>query len=339
MPSPVDSTQPARQRGGNWFLYGLLGAVVLATLTPGFGARGGPLQPELISKLGVALIFASQGLLLSLSALRDGTLSWRTHVVVQGTTFVFFPLLGLLLLLLDVALLPVDLRLGVFYLCALPSTLSSAVALTAAAKGNTPVAALNATVSNVLGIAITPLWVGIAMPASGQALELGDRIVDLLLWLGVPFLLGHWLRPWFGAWAGRRKSQLLAIDQAIVLVLVYTSFCDSIRARLWNTSSVSLLVGAALAAAALLVLSMAFIHWVTKALAFAAPERIAALFCGSHKTLATGVPMAALLFGSRPQAATWLLPLMIYHPLQLVVGAWLANRFGRRETVLRTESS
>lgn len=314
----------------DWFLWGMALAVGLAWLFPEPGARGGWMHPELLTKGGVALIFFLHGAALSFAALRAGTLRWPLHLVVQLCTFLFFPLLGLAILALVGDRLPEGLRLGVFYLCALPSTVSSSVALTAAARGNVPAAVFNATLSSLIGIFLTPLWVGVLLKSGGQSLPLGKVILDLILWLLLPLALGQLSRPLIGAFVGRHKKRIAVVDRLTILLLVYTSFCDSFRQGVWTGHGPALLLTAVVGAGLLFAVVMLAVGKVSDALGFPPEDRIAAVFCGSKKTLASGVPMAQLIFGAHPAIGLILLPIMIYHPLQLILCGWLAGRWARR---------
>jgi len=310
----------------DWFLIGMAFAVVLSWLIPAPGAKGGSLHPELLNKLGVSLIFFLHGLTLSLGALGAGARNWRLHLLVQACTFLLCPLLGLLLL----AVLPsgssFDLRTGLFFLCALPSTVSSSVALTATAKGNVPAAVFNATLSSLLGVLLTPLWLSLVLGAAGRGLPIADVILDLLKWLVLPLFVGQLLRPLFGGFAMRHKARISVLDRLTILLLVYTSFCDSVQDGVWHSGGSALLVST-LASVALLSATMLIVWHASRALGFALGDRIVALFCGSKKTLASGVPMARLIFGAHSGIGMILLPIMIYHPLQLVLCSVLAQRW------------
>jgi sodium/bile acid cotransporter 7 len=313
----------------------MVAATLLAWLFPDPGAKGGFLHPELLNKLGVALIFFLHGLLLSFAALRAGTLLWRLHLVVQLSTYVLCPLIGLAALWLFGGALDPNLSLGIFYLCALPSTVSSSVAMTAAARGNVPAAVFNATLSSVLGVFLTPLWVGLVMGASGGAsLPLGRVVLDLIVWLMLPLALGQLLRPVGGAWALAHKRKINIVDRCTILMLVYTSFCDSVKSGVWLGSGVGALLATLAFSGLMLVVLLLVMNAVCKALGFSTEDRIAAVFCGSKKTLASGVPMARLMFAGQPGLSLILLPIMIYHPLQLVVCGWLAGRFAARGTAV-----
>ena len=313
----------------DWFLLGMGVAVALAWLLPDPGAKGGSLHPEILNKLGVSLIFFLHGLTLSFASMKAGARNWRLHLLVQLCTFGFFPLLGMLLVFGSGGALNPDLRTGLFFLCALPSTVSSSVALTATAHGNVPGAVFNATLSSLLGVLLTPLWLGLVLGATGHTLPFGSVLLDLTLWLVLPLFIGQALRPWLGAFAGRHKARISVLDRVTILLLVYTSFCDSVKAGVWSTGRASLVI-ATLVSVVLLALALLFVSTLSRALGFTLPDRIAAIFCGSKKTLASGVPMARLIFGAHPGLGVILLPIMIYHPLQLVVGGWLAGRFASR---------
>lgn len=314
----------------DWFLLGLGAAVVLAWVYPEAGAAGGWLQPALLTKAGVALIFFLHGLLLSFAALRAGTLHWRLHLVVQGSTFLLFPLLGFIVLAAAGSWMSADLRLGMFYLCALPSTVSSSVAMTAAARGNVSAAVFNATLSSLLGVFLTPLWVGVMIKASGAALPLGEVILDLVCWLVLPLVAGQLSRPLLGAFATRHKRGINLIDRGIILLLVYTSFCESVRRGVWTENGWPTLGLVLALAVGLFYAAMWSMRGISRAVGFSRADEIATIFCGSKKTLAAGVPMAQLIFGAHPGMGLILLPIMLYHPLQLLICSVLAGRWARR---------
>ena len=318
------------KRTPDGFMLAMLLVLGLAWLFPEPGARGGWLQPEILTKAGVALIFFLHGAALPLSALKAGTLRWPLHVVIQVTTFIVFPLLGLLILALTGPLLSSDLRLGVFYLCALPSTVSSSIAFTAAARGNVPSAVFNATLSGLLGVFLTPLWIGLLLTTAGHALPLGRVIGDLVLWLLLPLALGQAARPIIGSFITAHRRRIGLVDRATILLLVYTSFADSFQQGVWSEHGFALLAGLSVGAVVLFVGVAALVNRVCRRLGFSTEDRIAAILCGSKKTLASGVPMASLIFGAHPGLGVILLPIMIYHQLQLVLCAWLVDRWSQR---------
>lgn len=316
----------------DWFLIGMLCAVFLAWLWPSPGARGGVLHPELLTKLGVALIFFLNGLSLASDAFKAGTLRWHLHLIVQASTFLLFPLLGLALIALLGTHLSDPLRIGLFFLCALPSTVSSSVALTAVARGHVPAALFNATLSSLLGVFLTPLWLTAVRPAGASGtLPIGSVIWDLIVWLILPLALGQLLRQFLGKLAARHKQQIQRVDRGTILLLIYTSFCDSFQAGIWQGHGFVSLLAAAGLCVLILAIVMSTTAFISRAAKLPFDERIVAIFCGSKKTLASGVPMARLMFGHDPGLSVILLPLMIYHPLQLLVCGWFASRWGARD--------
>jgi solute carrier family 10 (sodium/bile acid cotransporter), member 7 len=312
------------------FLLGLMAAVGLAALWPELGAKGGVLRPELTNKVGVALIFFLHGIGLSFAALKAGTLHWRLHFLVQGCTFLLFPLLGLLLFYAGTPWLPADLRLGLFFLCALPSTVSSSVALTAAARGNVPAALFNATLSSVLGVVLTPLWMGAVTAATTAAPDLLGVVADLCRWVVLPLFLGQLARPALASWAARNKARIHLVDRGTILFLVYTSFCESVLEGVWSAHGVGTVVIALAVGAALFAVVMSISGGLGRAWGFTTEDRIAAMFCASKKSMATGVPMAQLMFGHSPLLGMIVLPLLLYHTLQLIFAGVLAGRWARR---------
>lgn len=317
----------------DWFLPAMAGVTLLAWAVPGPGAPGGWLQPELTTKLAVALVFFLHGLVLSFADLRAGTLRWPLHLVVQGSTFLLFPLLGLALLALIGDQVPPELRLGLFFLCALPSTVSSSVAFTAAARGNVAGAVFNATLSSVIGVLLTPLWMAVVWEAVGEPPPLGPIVMDLVLWLLVPLMVGQLARPLLGRWAERHHTLVNVADRVAILIMVYTSFSASFAADVWARQGLGQVALVLLISVALFGVVLEATNIASRALRFSREDRIAAIFCGSKKTLAAGIPMAKLIFGDHPGLGVILLPIMVYHPLQLLVCGVLAERWGRQAAV------
>ena len=218
----------------DWFLVGMVAATALAWAFPAPGAAGGWLHPELLTKAGVALIFFLHGVTLPGTELRAGAARWKLHLVVQAATFLLFPLLAWLTIRMLGANLSPELQLGIFFLGALPSTVSSSVAMTGLAGGNVAGAVFNATLSNLLGIFLTPLWVAAVLRAGGQSLPVLPVVLDLVKWLLLPLALGQAARPWLGEVAKRHKPLVKSADRGTILLLVYTSFCDSFANGIWS---------------------------------------------------------------------------------------------------------
>jgi len=314
----------------DWFLLGMLAATGLAWAFPAPGGAGGWLHPEILTKLGVALIFFLHGVALSFAALKAGTLRWPLHLLVQLGTFLFFPLLGLVVNTLLGQHASGELKLGIFFLCALPSTVSSSVALTAAARGNVAGAVFNATLSSLIGIFVTPLWIASVVKSGGSTQPLGPVIWDLVRWLLLPLAAGQLCRPLLGRWASQNKKRINVIDRMTILLLVYTSFCDSFKEGVWSNHGAGQIFLVLAVVVSLFGIAMLSIGWFARAMKFSWEDQITAMFCGSKKTLASGIPMAKLIFGAHPALGVILLPIMIYHPFQLVACGVLAERWGKR---------
>lgn len=316
----------------DWFFIGMLVAALLAWVYPAAGAQGGWLYPELLTKAGVALIFFLHGMSLSFEAMKQGAMNWRLHVFIQAAVFIFFPAIGLVLMFLSRGWLSDDLRLGLFYLCALPSTVSSSIALTAAAGGNVPGAVFNATLSSLLGIFLTPLWIKLVWQSGGASMPLGAIVLDLTLWLVLPLIVGQILRKWLAAWAKRNKSWIGVIDRLTILLLIYTSFCDSFVFGVWTKHGAVAVVASGVISVVIFYFVLYVLGLISDRLSFNREDRIAALFCGSKKSMATGIPMAQLMFASNPALGLILLPIMIYHPFQLIVCGILANKWAKDDS-------
>lgn len=315
------------KRRMDWFLPAMAGAVVLAALAPAVGATGGPLHVETVTKVGVMVAFFVYGLTLSFAALTGGAMNWRLHLAVQMGTFLIFPIAGFGLVKVAAPWMSADLRFGFIYLCALPSTISSSVALTAVARGNVPGAVFNATLSSLLGVVLTPLWLYVLAGVAGAQGDLGSSIFDIARMLMLPMALGQLCRPVLGAWAARHRAKLQLTDRCLILFLIYSSFCDSFAHKIWAGHSLTLLVGITVGSGVLFAVLVFAMVGIARLLGFDHGDRVALIFCGSKKSLAQGVIMAKVLLAAHPAAGLVLLPLMIYHALQLVVGGILAPRW------------
>jgi sodium/bile acid cotransporter 7 len=313
----------------NWFVLGLAAAVALAWLFPAAGAKGGVLRTEVTLKAGVVVIYFLQGLTLALDTLKRGALHWRLHALVQTWIFVLFPLAGLLLDGVVGHRLPADLRLGFLFLCVLPTTISTAIVFTTLAGGNAAGAIFNASLSNLLGIVLTPVWVGWLMRAGGQAFALGPVILEIVLLLLAPLAAGQALRPWLRRWADGQRGRVAAVNSGIVLFIVYAAFANSVQARVWERYGANITLVAMAGVVLLFVVVMGAAWGTIRWARLENADASAALFCASQKTLAAGVPMAQLIFGAHPGLGLILLPVMLYHPLQLAVHGMLAVHWRR----------
>lgn len=312
-----------------WFLGGMISAVALATVSPELGRSGGPLHADLVTDAGIFAVFLLHGIGLSPERLRAGAARWRLHLFIQTFTFVVFPLLGLALRAAVGARLPPALLIGFLYLCFLPSTITSSVAMTAIARGNVVGALFNATLSSLLGVLLTPLLVGAALGASGE-ISLSRAMTKVGTLLVLPLVVGQLLHPVAGALLLRHHRVVGLFDRFVVLAVVYVSFCDSVRGGLWSRFGAGTLALTAVVAALLLGIVLLLTWRTARLLRFEVEDEIAAVFCGSKKALATGVPMAKALFGAHSGLGLIVLPIMLYHQLQLFVCTVLAHRYASR---------
>ncbi|MFV9684835.1 bile acid:sodium symporter family protein [Pseudomonas sp. NY15367] len=310
------------------FTLTLLAVVLIATLLPASGQVA--VVFEWITNLAIALLFFLHGAKLSRQAILAGAGHWRLHLLVFACTFVLFPLLGLLLKPLMAPLIGTELYLGMLYLCALPATVQSAIAFTSLARGNIPAAICSAAASSLLGIFLTPLLVALLMGVEGDSGSTLDAIGKISLQLLLPFVLGQIAQRWIGGWVNRNKSWLQYVDQSSILLVVYTAFSAAVIGGLWQEVPLVTLLALVLACCVLLALALLLTHLLGKWLGFSLEDRITILFCGSKKSLATGVPMAQVLFAGS-SIGLLILPLMLFHQIQLMVCAVLAQRYAKRE--------
>ncbi|HSJ04029.1 MAG: bile acid:sodium symporter family protein [Verrucomicrobium sp.] len=321
------------------FLLGLGVAVLLGFLAPGPGSRGGVLHADILTNAGIALILFLQGLSLALEKIKSGAANWRLHLIIQSFTFIVFPLVGMALDWLSPWFWPNSppaIRDGFLYLCVLPSTISSSVVLTAVAGGNTPGALFNAAFSNILGVLVTPVLVHLLMQKTGQSAPFMPLLVKIMMLTLLPFGVGMLLRPLLKAWVDAGKVWVTRISNAVILFIVYAAFCDSVQDRVWELHGWGLTVGTCVEAAALFA-GISVLTWVScKALRLSREDLIAAYFCSVKKTLAMGVPLAILIFGDREDLPLILLPVMVYHPLQLLTNGVLASHWSKANSAKAT---
>ncbi|MFF0218735.1 bile acid:sodium symporter family protein [Streptomyces vinaceus] len=314
---------PARLPLDPWILT-LLGTVGVAALLPARGAAAS--VAEGASTGAVALLFFLYGARLSTREALDGLRHWRLHLTVLACTFVLFPLLGLAARALVPTLLTPPLYSGLLFLCLVPSTIQSSIAFTSIARGNVPAAICAGSFSSLAGIVLTPLLAAGLLGGGAGGFSL-DSLLKIVLQLLLPFLLGQFLRRWVGGFLVRNKRVLGYVDRGSILLVVYTAFGAGMVAGVWHQVSAARL-GVLMAVEAVLLTVMLLVSWYgAKRLGFGRADRIAIQFAGSKKSLAAGLPMASVLFGA--QAGLAVLPLMLFHQMQLMVCAVLARRRAR----------
>ncbi|CAG9174479.1 bile acid:sodium symporter family protein [Cupriavidus respiraculi] len=316
------------------FVLIMLAAIGVALLAPEIGTGNGPLHLGLITSIGVALVFFLHGAAMSREKLVAGAKHWRLHTFVQSFTYIVFPVIGAVLFLTLRNVLPADLLLGIFFLCALPSTVSSSVAMTSMARGNVPGAIFNATVSGLIGMALTPLLMGLVISASGASMPLGKALMGVAMQLLLPFALGQLARPLIGDWLAKRKKITTKIDRGVIVLIVYSSFCDATAAGLWHQYGWETIGAVMGISAVMLFVVLGLTTFTARRFGFSVEDEITAVFCGSKKSLANGIPMAKILFAGHPALGLLVLPLMVYHQLQLIVCSVMASRYANRDQLL-----
>ena len=309
------------------FTLALLSTVLLATLLPASGRAAQFFDG--LTTLAIALLFFLHGAKLSREAILNGITHWRLHLLVFCATCVLFPLLGLALKPVLAPLVTPALYVGVLYMCVLPATVQSAIAFTSLARGNVPAAVCSASASTLLGVFVTPLLVNtVVLPHGGAGVSL-DSVGRILLQLMLPFVAGHLLRPWIGDFVRRNAAVLKFVDQGSILLVVYTAFSAAVIEGLWKQVPLKALGGLLVVCAVLLALALTLTTLAARKLGFDKADEITIVFCGSKKSLASGVPMAKVLFPAS-QVGAIVLPLMLFHQIQLMVCAVLAQRYARR---------
>ena len=312
------------------YTFLLAGTVVLASLLPASGIFAVGLKYA--TTVAIALLFFLHGAKLPRQAIIDGITHWRLHALILFCTFVFFPVIGFVLRPVFLPLVNPELYLGVLYLCMLPATVQSAVALTGIAGGNVPAAVCSASASTLLGILITPFLVnGLIAPTMGSASAI-DSVVNIFAQLMLPFLAGHFLRPYFDTAFRKAGKALSFIDRGSILLVIYSAFSAAVIGGIWQQVSPAMVMGLVVISLILLALSMGFVYGLALWLGFSQEDRITALFGGAQKSLASGVPMSQVLF-TASVAGFMVLPLMLFHLLQLVVSSMLAQRWRRKKSV------
>lgn len=309
------------------FLLCLILVVAAASLLPVRGVAAEWFG--VVADLAIALLFFLHGARLSRAAILQGIGNWRLHLLVLSSTYLLFPAAGLATAHFAAGWINPLLVSGLLFLTLLPSTVQSSIAFTAMAGGNVAAAVCSASLSNLVGIVLTPLLAGLFVHAAGSGQGFDWHAVEsIVVQLLVPFLAGHFLRPLIGGFVERNKAILMPVDRGSILLVVYSAFSAAVVNGIWHTLGWSDLVSLLVLSAVILAVIMIVNVIVARVAGLPRGDAIVLLFCGSKKSLVSGVPMAGALFAPA-QVGLVVLPLMIFHQLQLFVCAWLAGRFAR----------
>lgn len=286
---------------------------------------------EYLTTFAIGLLFFMHGAKLSFQAIVIGIKNWRLHLLIFITTFVVFPSLGVMMQLLVPTFLSENLYLGFVYLCVLPATVQSAIAFTSIAKGNVAAAICSASASTLLGVFITPVLVGLLMHTQAVAsMNIMDAISSIMLKLMLPFIIGHLSRRYIGKWVDKYKNIISKTDRLSILLVVYVAFSDAVVNGIWSQVGVLSLLSVIFFSILLLILVLLFTTYSARLLGFNKEDEITIVFCGSKKSLASGIPMASVIFPISIMGMM-ILPLMIFHQIQLMICAFLAARYAKRK--------
>jgi len=305
----------------------LLATVALASVLPARGSFAD--VAGAMADAGIVLLFFLHGARLSREAVVEGARNWRLHLTVAAMTYAVFPLLGLAVRAIPG--LDPSIGMGMLFLTLLPSTVQSSIAFTALARGNVAAAVCSASFSNLAGIFLTPLLVALLITGKSGGFST-EAVKTIVLQLLVPFLAGHLLRPLIGPWVTKQKKMLSFVDRGSILLVVYTAFSAAVVEGLWGKVSLADLAIIAALSMAILAVVLTVSRLVAQWQGFPREDMIVVQFCGSKKSLATGVPMAGVLFAA-PQVGAVILPLMFFHQIQLMICAVLARRYGAQAEV------
>ncbi|MBJ8347676.1 bile acid:sodium symporter family protein [Antrihabitans sp. YC2-6] len=309
------------------FVLSIIGVAVLASVLP---ARGrGETVVDVATTVAIFLLFLLYGARLSPREALDGLKHWRLHSVVLATTFVLFPLIGLAARILVPHVLTDELYTGVLFMCLVPSTVQSSIVFTSMAKGNVAGAVVSASVSNIVGVFLTPLLVILLMNTTGEAKVDPSSVVNIVAQLLLPFVLGQLLRPLVKDWVTKYARPTKIVDRGSILLVVYGAFSAGVRDGIWQTLALWRIAALVLTCCAILAVILGLTAVLGRVLGFAREDRVVIVFAGSKKSLASGLPMAAVLFAGQ-SVGLIVLPLMIFHQVQLIVCAFLAQRWAKR---------
>jgi sodium/bile acid cotransporter 7 len=304
------------------YIAAIVGMVALASAVPVHGV--GQVAAGYATKAAIALLFFLHGAKLAPREALAGARHWKLHVVVLLSTFALFPLLGLTARALAPGLLTPVLWTGLLLLCALPSTVQSSIAFTSIARGNVSAALCAATASNLLGMALTPLLAAFLLRAHGGFSA--DALLDIAVQLLLPFLAGQLARPWIGRWVTDHRAVLGLVDRGSILLVVYAAFSEGVTHGIWHQVDAFQLATLLVIDAVLLAAVLGLTTLASRAFGFSRADEIAIVFCGSKKSLASGLPMATVLLAGQPVGLI-VLPLMLFHQIQLMACAALARRY------------
>jgi sodium/bile acid cotransporter 7 len=317
--------------GINGFLLGIFSAIFLAFLLPEFGSSQSVVPWKPIINIGIALVFFFYGVKLDPIQLKKGLKNWKLHLLIQSATYLIFP--GLVLLIFTLfPFLNQDFKLGITYLSVLPSTVSASIVMVSIAKGNIPGAIFNASISSLLGVIVTPAWMGLLGNSANFEIDFLPTLGELSVKVLLPVIIGVVLHQWLYPKMERQIGKVKYLDQTVIMIIVFTSFAQSFSQHVFDAYKAATLLEVSITMLCLFFIVWGTIEVICRILKFSREDRITALFCGSKKSLVQGVVMGKVIFPDPALLGLILLPVMLYHIQQLIVGSILASWLGRKNS-------
>ncbi|MFB9056648.1 bile acid:sodium symporter family protein [Mariniflexile ostreae] len=313
------------------FILATITTILIAYLYPNWGSKQSAVPLDLIGSIGISLIFFFYGLKLSPDKIKSGLKNWKLHILVQLTTFLIFPLIVIAFKPLIQTEEAQTLWLSFLFLAALPSTVSSSVVMVSIAKGNIPASIFNASISGLIGIIVTPLWISLFLQHNTTDYHIESIYMSLIVQILLPVILGMLLQKYWGKLALHYKTQLTVFDKSIILLIIYKSFAQSFEEQIFSSVSIPDL----LLLFAMVIVLFYTVYFITGFLSgllkFNTEDRITAQFCGTKKSLVHGTVFSEILFPSTMSMGIILLPLMIFHALQIFIVSIIAARLAKRK--------
>jgi len=320
-----------KKAGINGFILSIFAAVLLGYIYQPSNIETITGNIKSITNIGVSLIFFLYGIGLDRAVLKTDLKNYRLHALIHGSTFIFFPLLAFIITLALPNEFDPILKTGIIFLASLPSTVSSSVVMVSISGGNIASAIFNAALSSLAGVFITPLIMSLYLhSAPGESIELSTVIFKLILQVILPLSIGMLLHKRLIGFYAKNKSRLKLFDQTIIVLIIYQSFAESFHQHLFSSISSASIFTLCLITIFMFFATMASIKLSCKLLDFDIKDYKTALFCGSKKSLVHGTTMSKVLFSGSQYAGIYLLPIMIYHAGQLIIGGFIAERMASK---------
>ena len=312
------------------FVLSVIAVIGIAYVFPQWGTPESKIPIDTISAIGISLIFFFYGLKLSPTKLKAGIKNWKLHLLVQGSTFLIFPLLVLIFRAFIQNEAQETIWLAFFFLAALPSTVSSSVVMVSMAKGNIPAAIFNASISGIIGVVLTPLWMGLFVQSAQTDFDFTDIYIKLFVQIILPVVVGILLQRFLGEFAQKYNKRLTLFDKSVILLIIYKSFAESFEGDIFSTVSVLDLLMLFVAVLILFGIVFSLTGFLAKKMRFNTADQITAQFCGTKKSLVHGTVFSKIIFGNLASIGVILLPLMIFHAIQLLIISTVASRMSRK---------